>query len=720
MRLPSGGALKNTFAPLMLLLAVAFLQLASSPSWMYTPNQIDPWVYHGYFVHLRNHIAEFAGTYYGTRLAWILPGALLDHLLAPAAANLALRMLLYVVTLVSGFFLLRRSYGGRCAVLCCLLLTGDSYFLGAIGWDYVDGAGIAYLMLVLEELSAASQALAEQKILASWVRGCSAGFFYACAVHTNTLLLIFVPILALGFVVRSGINWRSVAIAPATIGGSALSTAALGLISRHLGGPFLFFLPSLIFMFSIGRHPNPWREPVHQWLPIAGWLVVPFAVTVLSLFCTLRWWRIKSGKEDTAYWRSRYANTSMIVATWILFTILQLGNSPMFQFYYVMSYVIPFAFVAAGAMIGRNLDAFSPRIFAVLVSVSAVLSLAIGTQSLHRLPSVAFRMIATPVPLQYSLLLLVLAGGVAVVLKHRWTSLALVGMAAWCWLVRVGAAVDQEDHMASRERYLAVDRTTHDLKKFMGQRQLYFWYSDLQSAPFVALTSTFLWGYRLIGVKMPDTSHIVMPLGVRLVMLAPSETAISEARAALIGSGYRLSPVAEWHEPTPGSGYEIGIFDVLKRRLPESSSVGKPVHAEPAHSIWIKRWLNGGLINDCEPNFYEPTGAIVVRPRLYRSENPADHVASRLVRLPNPASLGGVRIEADLPDFSLAYGGARLYLQDQTYRYLYDSGSMLEESLRVTVPVPPNVSAVRVIFVPNDDKYLIVSTNLSIGVVAKP
>src|SRR5580658_4774793 len=210
--------------PIAALLLLSGIQVLSRPPWIYTPDGNDQWLYHGYFLHLKHHVAEFAGLYYGTRLAWILPGYI-AHLLFPAlVANAVLRLLLYWTSIVSVFFCIRRFYGARCGLISSLLLCANPDFLSAVGWDYVDGAGIAFALLGFEELGAA---IASNSPGASAFRAGIAGAAFACAVHSNIFLLVLAAPLLILLVGRA--SRKAPRLAIYTLLGGLFLTACLGM-----------------------------------------------------------------------------------------------------------------------------------------------------------------------------------------------------------------------------------------------------------------------------------------------------------------------------------------------------------------------------------------------------------------------------------------------------------------------------------------------------------
>src|SRR5579871_3721471 len=116
-----------------------------SPLW-YT----DPWFYLGYFRNLVNFKREiFPGSYYGSRLAWILPGFLVHSVFSPLIANSILHLAVHSTATVSFFSILRRTIGARSALLATMAFSVQPWLWAATGWDYPDGAGIAYFLLAM-------------------------------------------------------------------------------------------------------------------------------------------------------------------------------------------------------------------------------------------------------------------------------------------------------------------------------------------------------------------------------------------------------------------------------------------------------------------------------------------------------------------------------------------------------------------------------------------
>jgi len=225
--------------PLVILALLPWLLLAVNRDWIYSDvGLIDPWFYQGYFHSFPSFVSTlFPHTYYGTRLAWILPGFAAYHLLPAHAANLVLHL---------GFFYAAIAALYRSAAILNsrpAALIGTTAFavslptIVAFGWDYVDGAVITYTAISIWAVVEASVRARRSLLLA--VSGITA----ACIVHSNLTGVFIGPAIAVAYLcTQSQKRWLDLAV---FAGGGLLITAALGAINRAVGGPFLFFMPSL-------------------------------------------------------------------------------------------------------------------------------------------------------------------------------------------------------------------------------------------------------------------------------------------------------------------------------------------------------------------------------------------------------------------------------------------------------------------------------------------
>jgi hypothetical protein len=137
---------------------IPLLYVAINPS--FGQNQagdIDTWFYFGLakqFWHQQG--PDFHGDYYETRLPYIIPAAIIFSLASDRIAALILAYLVYCACAFSLFYVLRKHVPRPVAFLATILMVSDIYFMRTVGWQYVDGAVLAYGSLTFAALTAAA------------------------------------------------------------------------------------------------------------------------------------------------------------------------------------------------------------------------------------------------------------------------------------------------------------------------------------------------------------------------------------------------------------------------------------------------------------------------------------------------------------------------------------------------------------------------------------
>jgi hypothetical protein len=123
------------------------LWMAFGPFIVYPPKgSVDPWVYTGYFSDFAYLLAKGGITYYVSRLPWILPGRLAFALAGAQWGSLLLSAGLVTLGAVSLYWIVRWHYGGAPAALAAVAWCTNPYAMSTVGWQYPDGAVLAYAM----------------------------------------------------------------------------------------------------------------------------------------------------------------------------------------------------------------------------------------------------------------------------------------------------------------------------------------------------------------------------------------------------------------------------------------------------------------------------------------------------------------------------------------------------------------------------------------------
>jgi hypothetical protein len=555
--------------------AVPIIQVASSPGWIFTPAPtIDPWVYHGYFLHLREHISAFSGTYYGTRLAWIFPGYLAHHYLSPLSANLALRLFLYLTAVLSSFFFVRRWYGTRCGLVTSLLLCSFGSFLLELGWDYVDGAGIAYGLLAVEEFGAAAACLRERRRDGGALRAIFGGAAFAAAVHSNFFLLVFSPLLALLVFGRTG--WKGIRLAIPAIAGGALLTICFGVINHALGGAYLFFWTNLLIVGNVSRN-NAWYSEVAKWIGSAWWLVIPVVLAVVCIALLIEIGLSYIRKRANTDTRIYVCDAALLPLYLTLFVFLTALGSPVLQLYYYASYLMIVSPIAMGAIIGRRIEAWSGLGFALLTGFCAFISVLIGTglapQFAASLPASKYSMLARPLSSEMAV-----AGCLAaMIVIAKYLSIKTISRVLMLVIplgaVHIAILTIRVDRTAARDAYLEVTRTSRELGHLNNGKPLWFWYSTARpdDGYYTGVSSTYLWGYRLIGFDLPETGKInnkLMSVGSYLAVMNDSASVQSQAVKNLGSSGITVKPLTQLTSTIGVSHHVISLMQIADVESP--------------------------------------------------------------------------------------------------------------------------------------------------------
>jgi hypothetical protein len=272
---------------ILFLVAVPWFLLVLNSNWPFANGgNCDPWFYYGHF---RTYPEVFLAkpSYDGERLAVVLPGYLLHRILQPVAAQIVLHLGFYYVAVFSLYYITRSIHGPKTALLTAGLLATHSFFLGAIGWDYGDGFGVAYHLLALALLTRASRYGQTGLWLAL------AGAASAALVYTHPLWALFLPFFPLYYMVSAKVQQRA-SIGRAAAGYafySLLGVAGLSLcfaaLSYRVAGTLNFYAWS-IHLLRIAHTLAEWKSYDLTWLPSASWLVFPTLTFVGCLIFLVR------------------------------------------------------------------------------------------------------------------------------------------------------------------------------------------------------------------------------------------------------------------------------------------------------------------------------------------------------------------------------------------------------------------------------------------------
>lgn len=499
---------------------------------------LDDWFYVGFFLDLRNHFQHFPGTYYGSRLSWILPGHVAFKLLPPQIAAYTLHFGVYYAAILSLYITLKYMVGRRAALVTATLMGGYCFFLWAVGWDYVDGAGIMYFLLTTLALTLSIKG----KYPLGWLS--LAGAFYGAMIYSQLFLLVLTPPILLYYFLANRSSRRFSLLLSAftfTFGFLAISLI-LGLVNYKLGGAFLFYTPSVREALYLTKVANPWRRPFQVWWKEATWLVIPGAILLSSFFSL---WKFRSHRA----WWPPVLFQSYYLACALILVLFELKGMPVLQYLYYASFLIPGVFLAIGGQIGLGIDRVSSGVFVFVLGEATLMPL-LAYRVLR-----SFRLVLW---LHSHLLFLFLSFGFLGIVflflrEHPVKTLALCS--SLCLVVALvnisseGFRVIDPD--SARYGWAVIRQSVEAIRTIEPNGNMLFWYqADEPMVNFYrAVASIYLWGYTLLNEQFPAlegaNNYRTLTTKNQIVILSTGTAAFQKADAALRRIGFTAELVAE-------------------------------------------------------------------------------------------------------------------------------------------------------------------------------
>jgi 4-amino-4-deoxy-L-arabinose transferase-like glycosyltransferase len=521
-------------AGILLIAGLPWVILRFDASWLFAYSTssfgfIDPWIYLGYFLDLTQHLRTFKGAYFSTRLTWTVPGAIVYHLFSPLVAAHVLHLGLFYAATVSLYLILKMTVSRRAALLAALLMGSHSHFLCSVGWDYVDGAALSYLLMTLCSLTFAARAANPCRWLLA------AGILAAFAIHAQFFLIVFFP-LALGYYLFA----RRECHQPALPGwrpfawGLVAVTVLFGLFNMAVNGRFVFFINAMGMAAKLVIS-NPYTDHSYHWLAQATWLILPILSLLGAILCLRRRERLLTlpNAEFLLFWQ-RYLVLS--VGTMV---VLEGIGEPVLQLRYYASYLMPAVFLAFGSQLAIVLDRLSRARLVLLSSCAVAVSL------LPYVLPVSSRILDQSRQHPWLLPLALGSFGVVVIsCQVRYvTSLALLlaclSLAALTAAsgTRTWAVTGQADDAAHQKyAFLTIVDSVHAIQQLDPKGNLYFWYTyrGHWGMLYRAVASTYVWSYRLQSEVFPSVGGKLPPAGRRILIFSEDpEAALLKAEASL-------------------------------------------------------------------------------------------------------------------------------------------------------------------------------------------
>lgn len=467
---------------------------------------IDPYLYTGYFLDLRHHIEHYGPTYYAARLPWLLLGNAVFSVFEPVTASYVLRFILIYAAAFSMFVTIRLLFASNlAATLTALLLVGHSRFLGAVGWDYVDGFGVTMALVALAALTVAART--PYRAAGFLVAGVAA----VMLVSANTFGASLLPVLGLWYLmIADRRRPRDLALAMMlTASGSAVSLLGLCVANWYLGGNFWYFESQVNVSIELAPVTGNWGAPRLRWLsrPHLG---LPIAVAAASLV-TLGVVGLQYARTRTLAEGQRILGAAAVQMLFVVggFLVAQYRVIPALQWTYYATFLIPSTFLVMGATIGYATRQMEGRWQGSLILVAAALLL---IPFAYQDGTLLYTCSGTCNLLGSTALFVAAAGVAFVALVHLKSKAVLIVMLAVFSVLNVRMAdlqvapVPRQPEMHDRAR--AVFDARDVVAALNRDGSLLFWYDAREpyGGIYRAVASMHLLNYRLLGEVYPRIS----------------------------------------------------------------------------------------------------------------------------------------------------------------------------------------------------------------------
>ena len=591
------------------ILSLPLLLLWINNSWVFHyPVSIDAWIYSGFHLHLREFLRTFGTTYYASRVPWTVPGWLLHSILSDEHALYVLHFGVFYLAAFSLYCAVRNIFLNRTAAFATALMMGThAYFLVAVGWDYVDGYSIAWLLVSLAALSGAA-------IGRHWrVAGVGWGIAVCLAVSTYILLVLFVPVEIGMFLLLNRFKEKRpiVSVGLLAVSGGVGATVTLGLINWLLGGPFLYVLGQINPLSTVAANRFRYELPLGQWIWNSPWVLLPAIAFTFS--CSFLWLHRKSvlqkirSADSTLDWEISLSICCLAdLASSLIFVALEADHFYVLQIDYRANALLPFAFLVVGGVFAAMCEPL-PRPWEIgfLISVMAIaLSPWLLTTFAARRVALVFRSgdLIHGLPLTLGWII----GGVLLIvffLQRSHRELGAATLIAFLSIIGIGARpgprladgvsvgyLSFPPDPAFKQETLAVFDASRGVARYDPDARARFWFdaNDAHAKDLRDVVSTYLYAYSLVNDGFPnliskDGRRASIVPGDRIILLTSQGDPIPLANAAVADQNLVFDEVAEIPVRRPGVAFQAVVtearidFSKYEEIAPSETVFGQPL-----------------------------------------------------------------------------------------------------------------------------------------------
>ena len=493
------------------------------------PGTLDPWCYFGLFRRPAVLSQLFPGTYYASRLSFILPGFLLHQILPPLAASYVFHLLVWLGAVAALYSTLKYLVNYRTALLSAVVFGFYPSLWAATGWDYPDGAGIAYYLLTIAFLTAAARDPQPRRLLVA-----AAGAVGAADFYVNMVWLLFIPFLPVLWIGVRKIWGHALALPRVLLwatAGAAGCTIVLVFVSHFMGGPYPFYWPSIQFAVGQVGAPNPWKAKGWAWMWNASWLLLSAIAAGTGLVTTLRDLR-RPISTQTRLSLLLYANLLFCAGAFLFGEFLGMG---FLETSYYASCLIPSVFLFLGARFWAVSPGIRARDYAALLAWAVVLLSLVWWNHSGSVWAHAARF-GTRLPWLVAVAALMMAAS----RRHSAPRMAVIlGGLALVVFAQRGAGNAPDTSTAVENSFHRITESGDYCERYRQGRRIWFWYGpDQANEEFVSINSQYFYQPSQFGLDFPKvpekfpnlTDSVLAVLSSRADAVAAAESALQAAR----------------------------------------------------------------------------------------------------------------------------------------------------------------------------------------------
>ncbi len=528
---------------------------------------IDSWIYFGYFLDLKQHLISFYGTYYGTRLPWILPGFLAYHLFSPLIAKYILYLTVYYTATFSLYGILKRTVGQKAAFLTAIYMGVYQKFLISAGSEYIDGSGIAYLLLTFFLLTPSNN---NKRI---HIRLFLAGLFCSCFVFTQLFLTIYIPLIALYFFFlnRPFQKWFFLKNLIIFIIGFLVMTTSLCTINYYLNGEFLFFNPIINWTSVFIKGENPWWSPISQWWIITNQYSIPVSLFFGSFIMLI--FQKKLQKDSTTN-RILFFQVFFVLNILIFIFFQFVLRQPVIQYGFYLCYLYPSMFMALGGMIAIGLKKASLKQYHLSLFIIVIFALTRFLVTKAKFPTFSILLNT-----HWKWIFFVGTLNLPCFLMKRpiFKLLGILSLSLSFCAINITTTFIPENvakHWTAKNMktgFFLVNKCIQKIKTLDPSGNSLFWYEGSQpyfGSIFRSVSSAYLWSYRLINEDFPQVHSNTFPCpdltNHTVFILTKKLHPLEEANISLATIGFKGELIKEQLIENGDIDYTLSFIKVSK------------------------------------------------------------------------------------------------------------------------------------------------------------